>query len=79
MNRIRQGSLVRIDQYPVHTISEYKENSQMRKMMGKKYEVQSISGDCVTIGDWNWHIKDLCLAHPQKTKFKFNEDELVAP
>ena len=79
VNRIRQGSLVTIDQFPVHTISKYKENSQMRKMVGKEYEIENISGDCVTISGWHWHIKDLRLAHPQKTKFKFNEDELVAP
>ena len=77
MNRIRQGSLVRIDQYPVHTIGAYKSNSKMIKMMGKEYKIENISGDCVTISGWHWHIKDLRLAHPQKTKFKFNEDELI--
>jgi len=78
MNKIKAGTLVRINKPAINTERTYHINSSMIPMLGKNYHVESVCNKCVQINDWSWHINDLhSLDHDEKSIFKFDEKELI--
>ncbi len=78
MNRIKKGSLVRIDKHPINTEETYNINMSMTSMLGKRYRVEGVSKQRIEINGWVWHIDDIhLLERDKKSTFKFDEKELL--
>lgn len=78
MNKIKVGSLVRINKHPSSTEATYHVNESMIPMLGKNYRVENVAKQCIRINGWAWHINDLhLLERDKKSIFKFDEKELV--